>query len=158
MLWLRVSSAAEKSSKDENLKTRMTASVLKQASKTEEVQKNADYQDKTQRANFRGNPLYQATKRHLNNSLNGEKRKIRWRNEDDCHAKNLLSTGPENKIAQPKRDKWWALHLIFHNFHRLTVVYVLFCSLITRITPKIRMLCFVLINCILLNLLCVWIK
>ena len=83
----------------------MTASVLKQASKTEEVQKNADYQDKTQRANFRGNPLYQATKRHLNNSLNGEKRKIRWRNEDDCHAKNLLSTGPENKIAQPKRDK-----------------------------------------------------
>ena len=52
----------------------MTASVLKQASKTEEVQKNADYQDKTQRANFRGNPLYQATKRHLNSSLNGEKR------------------------------------------------------------------------------------
>ena len=35
---------------------------------TEKGQKNAVYQDKTQHANFRGNPLYQATKRHLNNS------------------------------------------------------------------------------------------
>ena len=34
---------------------------------------------------------------------------------------------------------------------------VLFCSLIKGITPKIRMLCFVLIHCVLLNLLCVWI-
>ena len=31
------------------------------------VQKNAIYSDKTQHVNFRGN-LYQATKRHLNNS------------------------------------------------------------------------------------------
>ena len=31
-----------------------------------------------------------------------------------------------------------------------------FCSLIKEVTPKIRMLCFVLINSVLLNLLCVW--
>ena len=42
-------------------------------------------------------------------------------------------------------------------FHRLTVVKVSFCSLIKRITQKIRMLCFVLINNVALNLLCVWI-
>ena len=48
--------------------TRMTASVLKQDSNTTKVQKNAICEDKTQYANFRGNPLYQATKRHLNNS------------------------------------------------------------------------------------------
>ena len=29
---------------------------------------NAIYQDKTQHANFRGNPLYKATKPHLNNN------------------------------------------------------------------------------------------
>ena len=33
-----------------------------------QVEKNAIYYDKTQHANFRGNPLYQVTKRHLNNS------------------------------------------------------------------------------------------
>ena len=32
---------------------------------TQKVQKNAVYKDKTQHANFRGNPLYQATKQHL---------------------------------------------------------------------------------------------
>ena len=31
--------------------------------------KNAIYQDKTKPANFRGNPLCQTTKPHLNNSL-----------------------------------------------------------------------------------------
>ena len=46
------------------------------------------------------------------------------------------------------------LHLVFH---RLTVVKVLFCSLKKGITRKIRMLCFVLINNVLFNLLCVWI-
>ena len=35
---------------------------------TRKVQKNAVYWDKTQPANFRGNPIYQAAKRHLNNS------------------------------------------------------------------------------------------
>ena len=39
-------------------------------------------------------------------------------------------------------------------FHPLTVVYLSFCSLIKAITPVIRMLCFVLINSILFNLLC----
>ena len=46
----------------------MTASVLKQDPNTQKVQWNAIYQDETQHANFLGNPLYQATKRHLNNS------------------------------------------------------------------------------------------
>ena len=43
----------------------MSASVLKQDPNTEKVQKNAIYWDKTKPANFRGNPLCQATKRHL---------------------------------------------------------------------------------------------
>ena len=51
-----------------------------------------------------------------------------------------------------------ALRLIFLCFfHRLTVVLTSFCSLINGITPKIHMLCFVLINSVLLNLACVWI-
>ena len=36
--------------------------------KHKKVQKNAIYWDKTQQANFRGNPICQAAKRHLNNS------------------------------------------------------------------------------------------
>ena len=51
-----------------------------------------------------------------------------------------------------------ALHLIF--FYRLSpfnFCFMSFCSLIKGITPKIRVLCFVLINSVLLNLLCVWI-
>ena len=47
------------------------------------------------------------------------------------------------------------LHLIFHS---LTVAQVLFCSLKKGITPKICMVCFVLVNSLLFNLLCVWIK
>ena len=46
----------------------MTASILKQDPDTEKIQKNAIYEDKTEHTNFQGNPLYQATKRHLNNS------------------------------------------------------------------------------------------
>ena len=46
----------------------MATSVLKQDPNTKKVRKNAIYQDKTQHANVRGNPLYKATKRHLNNS------------------------------------------------------------------------------------------
>ena len=38
-----------------------------------EVQKNAVYYDKTQGANFRGEPLFQATKRALEQQLNSEK-------------------------------------------------------------------------------------
>ena len=38
------------------------------------------------------------------------------------------------------------------------IVSVLFkCSLKKSITPKIRILCFVIINCVLFNLLCIWI-
>ena len=47
----------------------MTTSVLKTRSKDVklEIQKNAYFYDlNLQSANFRGNPLYQATKRHLN--------------------------------------------------------------------------------------------
>ena len=51
----------------------MTASILKQVPNTSEIQKNTVYQDKTQHANFLGNPLYQATKWHLNKPLNGGK-------------------------------------------------------------------------------------
>ena len=51
------------------------------------------------------------------------------------------------------------LALVFHRFfHRLTVVSVSFCSLIKGINPKIRMLCFVLINSVLLRILCVQIR
>ena len=46
----------------------MTANILKQDPNTWNVQKNAIYLDKTQYANCRGNPLYQATKQNLNNS------------------------------------------------------------------------------------------
>ena len=35
----------------------MTATVLKQDPKTQKVQKNAVYYDKTKPANFRGNPF-----------------------------------------------------------------------------------------------------
>ena len=52
----------------------MTVSVLKLDSNTLKVQKNAIYQDKTQHADCQGNPLYQATKRHLKQQLHGEKR------------------------------------------------------------------------------------
>ena len=48
--------------------TKKTASVLEQDSNTQKVQKNVIYLDKTQLASFRGNPLCQATERHLNNS------------------------------------------------------------------------------------------
>ena len=37
-------------------------------SKHTKASKNTVYQNKTQPANFRGYPLYQATKRHLNSS------------------------------------------------------------------------------------------
>ena len=49
-------------------KKQVTASVQKQDPVKQRVQKNAIYEDKTQHANFRGNSLYQATKRHLKNS------------------------------------------------------------------------------------------
>ena len=50
-----------------------------------------------------------------------------------------------------------ALHLSFHRFSQFNC-YVSFCSLIKGITPRIRMLCFVLINNVIFNLLCVWIS
>ena len=63
-----------------------------------------------------------------------------------CHAKTFSRTGHENDIAQPKQVSGLALHLIFHHFSPLKWT-----------TPKIRVLCFVLINSVLLNLLCGWI-
>ena len=41
---------------------------MQQDPNTQKVQKNAVYQDNIQHANLRGDPLYQATKRHFNNS------------------------------------------------------------------------------------------
>ena len=57
-----------------------------------------------------------------------------------------------------KNDKWISFpsHFIVI-FHHLIVVQASFCSWIKGITLKICMLCFVLINSIILNLLCVWI-
>ena len=49
------------------------------------------------------------------------------------------------------------LSIIKHMHRKMTTMTVLFCSLIKGITPKIRMLCCVLIHCVFLNLLCVWI-
>ena len=46
----------------------MTASVRKQDPNTQKFEKNAIYYHKTQHANFRCNPLYQATKQLVNNS------------------------------------------------------------------------------------------
>ena len=47
----------------------------------------------------------------------------------------------------PKKISGLALHLVFLIvFHRLIVVWLSFCGLIKGITPKIRMLCFVLTN------------
>ena len=45
----------------------MTASILKQDPNTQKAEKNVIYFDKTQHANFLGNPLYQATKQYLSN-------------------------------------------------------------------------------------------
>ena len=42
--------------------------VERQDPNTQKIQRNAVYSDKTQHANFRGSPVYRATKRHLNNS------------------------------------------------------------------------------------------
>ena len=44
----------------------MAASVLKQDPHTRRVKKNAIDCDKIQHANFRGNPLYQATHKKIN--------------------------------------------------------------------------------------------
>ena len=45
-----------------------------------------------------------------------------------------------------------------HIFRRSAVASVLFCSLKKGIAPKIRMLCFVIFNSVLFNLLRVWIS
>ena len=55
-------------------------------------------------------------------------------------------------MVQPKTDMCLSSPSHFSTFN----CYVSFCSLIKGITPKIRMLCFVLINRVLLNFLCVW--
>ena len=57
-----------------------------------------------------------------------------------------------NKTARPKADKYPTSHFLHLTFHRFTVVWVLFCSLKSALTPKIRMLSFTLINSALLNL------
>ena len=68
-----------------------------------------------------------------------------------CHADTLPNTGHQNTGHQKQTGN---LHLIFHP---LTVLLVLFCSSKKVLTPKIGRLCFVIMNSILLNHLCVWI-
>ena len=58
----------------------------------------------------------------------------------------LPSDGHENSVARRKQRSVLVLHLIFR---RLAVAYVLYCNLKRGITPKIRMLCFVLANSVL---------
>ena len=54
--------------KQQQLWNRMTASVLKQDPNTKRFKQTLIYfNTDTQHAHFRGNPLYQATKRHLHN-------------------------------------------------------------------------------------------
>ena len=64
------------------------------------------------------------------------------------HTSQCENTNQYNKQVNQKQIS--ILHLIFH---RLTVVYVLLCSLKEGIAPKIRMLCSVKINSVSLNLL-----
>ena len=63
-----------------------------------------------------------------------------------------------NQKKKKREINGLALRLIFRRFHRLTVVKVSSCSLTKGIITKIRILCFVLINSVPLNLLCVWIR
>ena len=66
----------------------------------------------------------------------------------------LTSAGNNNNIAPPKTDEWLSSPSHFDRFSSFSCS---FCSLIKGITLKVRMLCFVLINSVLLNLVCVWI-
>ena len=113
--------------------TRMTASALKQAPNTWKINQNAIYQDNIQHANFRGNLLYQATKRqYFKQQLNGDKSDV--------------ELGHSSALGQ------LCYFRVQYLEERLTVVYVSFCSLIKGIPRKIRMLYFVLINNVLVNL------
>ena len=68
-------------------------------------------------------------------------------------APDIAPPPPPPKKKKKEKRSGLVLHL---KCHRLIVVQMSFCSLIKGINPKIRMLCFVLINSVLLNLLCVW--
>ena len=76
----------------------------------------------------------------------------------DCHANIPPITGLENNLVQPKIDQWLSSPSHFSSFFTVTVVQMSFCSLIKGITPKVRTLCFVVVNSVRLNLLCVWIQ
>ena len=69
----------KKKKREEEERNRMTASVLKQDPNAKRFKRTLVYfNTDTQYANSRGNPLYQATKRHLNNrqtEKNDEKKK-----------------------------------------------------------------------------------
>ena len=69
----------------------------------------------------------------------------------------MLSSFPSGHSSTKKRKEkvnGLALHLIFHH---LIVVWMSFGGLMEGTAPKICMLCFVLVNSLILNLLCVWI-
>ena len=75
----------------------------------------------------------------------------------DSRTKLLPSTGHENNTAQPKPDNCLTLSSASHCSPFICCLRVVLYELDTGITTKIRMLCFVLINSVLLNFLCVWI-
>ena len=58
-----------------------------------------------------------------------------------------------NTTKQINQNQVGSLHLIFHC---LTVVQVLFCNLEKGVTLKIHLLCFVIVNTVLFNLIHIW--
>ena len=83
---------------------RMAASVLKQDPNTSNVKKIAIYDGKTQQANFRGKPLFQTTKQHINNSKT-VKNEVRM----------FLTNGHQPNITKQFNQKQTSIvHLSFH--------------------------------------------
>ena len=75
-----------------------------------------------------------------------------------CHGnfgKNVMSTFFQAlDIAQPRKDKWINCPSQFSSFPLVELLFK--CRFVAWWRGLIRMLCFVLINSIILNLLCVW--
>ena len=72
-----------------------------------------------------------------------------------CHAIILPNTGHEKNITQPKPDTCVSTPSHFSSFSPFNCCLNVVCSLINGVTPTIRMLCFVQINSVLINVLCV---
>ena len=106
--------------------------------------------------------VYQATKRHLNNSWTVENdEKIRWKAKSliwfwSSYVGFLYSTEEalyrKPTLLNQKQISDLAFHLIFRRFPPFNC-----CVNVVWITPNICNRVFVLINSVLFNLLCVWI-